>query len=128
MRAVVTNGTGRRALLSDRDAAGKTGTSTDYKDAWFIGFTGDYVGGVWIGNDNNASMNKITGGSLPAGIWHNILTAASEGLPAKPLLLPAETGPAEGGLSAFYEDLAAAFAAVENAVVEGPDEPSRIQQ
>ena len=61
MQAVVTSGTGQAASL-DRPVAGKTGTSQDYRDAWFIGFTADLVTGVWVGNDDNTPMNKVTGG------------------------------------------------------------------
>ena len=59
-------GTGRAARLGDRPSGGKTGTTQDYRDAWFVGFTADYVCGVWIGNDDNSSMRKATGGCLPA--------------------------------------------------------------
>lgn len=66
---VVTAGSGRMAALDFAPAAGKTGTSTDYKDAWFIGFTGQLVTGVWMGNDDHSSTDRLTGGTLPVRIW-----------------------------------------------------------
>ncbi|MFP6756999.1 MAG: transglycosylase domain-containing protein, partial [Alphaproteobacteria bacterium] len=75
LREVVTNGTGRAASL-DRPVAGKTGTSQDHRDAWFIGFTGDLVVGVWVGNDDNSPTDKVTGGTIPAKIWHDFVAAA----------------------------------------------------
>lgn len=77
-------GTGRRAYIG-RPMAGKTGTSSDFKDAWFIGFTPQLVTGVWVGNDDNSVMKKVTGGSLPAGIWHDFMLKAMEKLPAENL-------------------------------------------
>ncbi|MDE2164239.1 MAG: PBP1A family penicillin-binding protein [Alphaproteobacteria bacterium] len=85
MYDVVTEGTGRGAALWGREAAGKTGTTQDYHDAWFVGFTTDYVTGVWVGNDEATPMRGVTGGSLPAEIWHLVMTTAEKGLPAKPL-------------------------------------------
>ena len=87
MQAVVTSGTGRAAQL-DRPVAGKTGTSQDYRDALFIGFTADLVAGVWVGNDDNTPMNKVTGGSLPTHIWHDFMAAALVGTPPQPLPAP----------------------------------------
>ncbi len=84
MQAVVQEGTGRAAML-DRPTAGKTGTSEDYHDAWFVGFTADYVAGVWVGNDNNDPMLRVTGGSLPAHLWHDVMAEAERGKPVKPL-------------------------------------------
>jgi penicillin-binding protein 1A len=77
MHAVVTEGTGRRALLENAHAAGKTGTSSSYRDAWFIGFTGQYVTGVWIGNDDFRPMRDVTGGNLPAMTWHSFMSVAT---------------------------------------------------
>jgi penicillin-binding protein 1A len=82
---VVTSGTGTAARLGAREAAGKTGTTQDYRDGWFIGFTPDLVAGVWIGNDDNTAMRGVTGGSVPAQIWKKVMTAAHAGMPAKPL-------------------------------------------
>ena len=82
---VLTEGTGRGAALSGREAAGKTGTTQDYRDAWFVGFTTDYVAGVWIGNDDYSPMRNVTGGTLPAAIWRTVMTAAEQGLPAREL-------------------------------------------
>jgi penicillin-binding protein 1A len=82
---VVTQGTGRSAALPGREAAGKTGTTQDYRDAWFVGFTPDYVTGVWVGNDDNSPMRSVTGGTLPATIWKDVMIAAEHGLPAKAL-------------------------------------------
>jgi penicillin-binding protein 1A len=73
---VVTEGTGRAAALDFTTVVGKTGTSSDYKDAWFIGFTGQYVTGIWYGNDNFTSMNRVTGGSIPAQTFHDYNVAA----------------------------------------------------
>jgi penicillin-binding protein 1A len=81
----VTTGTGRAARLADRPTAGKTGTTQDYHDAWFVGFTADLVCGVWIGNDDNAPMRKATGGGLPARMFHNFMVSAEAGLPVRPL-------------------------------------------
>ena len=75
LTSVVRGGTGTAARL-DRPVGGKTGTSEDYRDAWFVGFTSDLVVGVWVGNDDNAPMNAVTGGSVPAAIWHDFVAAA----------------------------------------------------
>ena len=86
MMGTVSFGTGTSAGLKGRDAAGKTGTSQDYRDAWFVGFSADYVTGVWIGNDNGTSMKKATGGGLPARIFKAFMEDAERGLPARPLI------------------------------------------
>ena len=80
--SVINYGTGRAAALG-RPAGGKTGTSQDYRDAWFIGFTPQVVTGVWVGNDDNTSMKKVTGGSIPAHIWKDFMEGAVSGLPAE---------------------------------------------
>ncbi|HEY2446982.1 MAG TPA: PBP1A family penicillin-binding protein [Rhizomicrobium sp.] len=82
---VVVEGTGRAAALPGREAAGKTGTTQDYRDAWFVGFTPDYVAGVWVGNDDNSPMRNVTGATLPAAIWRDVMVAAEHGLPARAL-------------------------------------------
>jgi penicillin-binding protein 1A len=78
MRETVTGGTAKRARLADREAAGKTGTGQNFRDAWFIGFTRDTVAGVWLGNDNNAPMKNVTGGSVPAEIWAAFMVAVAD--------------------------------------------------
>ena len=70
---------GRRAALPDRPAAGKTGTTQDFRDAWFVGYTSQLTAGVWIGNDDGKPMNRATGGSLPAEIWNQVMRVAHEG-------------------------------------------------
>lgn len=80
----VIRGTGKAANL-DRPTVGKTGTTQDYKDAWFMGYTADLVGGVWLGNDDGAPMKKVTGGGLPAKLWHTIMMEAHQGLPPRDL-------------------------------------------
>lgn len=79
LSSVVSWGTGKAAQL-DRRAAGKTGTSQDFRDAWFIGYTGELVTGVWFGNDSGAPMKKVTGGTLPARLWQRVMTRALEGV------------------------------------------------
>lgn len=90
MNKVVTNGTGRRAALGDRPVAAKTGTTQAARDAWFVGFTGDYVAGVWMGYDDNTPLTGVTGGGLPAEIWREAMVRVHEGLPPKalPMLTP----------------------------------------
>jgi penicillin-binding protein 1A len=83
--AVLTSGTGRRAALPGHQAAGKTGTSQDFRDAWFVGYTAQLAGGVWVGNDDGRPMNKVMGGSLPARLWHDIMQIAHEGRAPVPL-------------------------------------------
>lgn len=80
MYQVIYRGTGTRASLGDRPAAGKTGTSQDWRDAWFVGYTQQYVAGVWIGNDDATPTNRATGGSLPAVIWKDIMMGAHKGV------------------------------------------------
>lgn len=80
LKGVILRGTGRGAAIA-RPAAGKTGTTDDYRNAWFIGFTPYMSTAVWVGNDNNNPMRKVTGGSIPARIWANFMKAAVEGIP-----------------------------------------------
>ena len=85
MEKVVSEGTGQRAKLPDRQAAGKTGTTQAARDAWFVGFTADYVAGVWMGYDDNTPLTGVTGGGLPAEIWRETMVRVHEGVPPKPL-------------------------------------------
>jgi penicillin-binding protein 1A len=84
LQGVVNHGTGRAARLP-RPVAGKTGTTQDYRDAWFVGYTANLVAGVWFGNDDNTPMRKVTGGTLPASAWHTFMLAATSKLPVEPL-------------------------------------------
>jgi penicillin-binding protein 1A len=99
LTGVIAHGTGKSAALP-RPAAGKTGTTQDYRDAWFIGYTADLVAGVWLGNDDDTAMNKVTGGSLPAAAWHAFMLEATKDMPVKPLRIagssPEAPRPSEG--------------------------------
>ena len=86
LRQVVVGGTGRAADLPGLPVAGKTGTTNGYHDAWFVGFTGNYVCAIWFGNDDYTAMrDKTTGGSIPAQTWHQIMAYAHEGVEPKPV-------------------------------------------
>ncbi|MBQ0749753.1 MAG: PBP1A family penicillin-binding protein [Roseovarius sp.] len=85
MTKVIEGGTGSRARLPDREAAGKTGTTQAARDAWFLGFTADYVAGVWMGYDDNTPLKGVTGGGLPAEIWQETMVRVHEGIDPKPL-------------------------------------------
>lgn len=84
MTATVEWGTGK-AAKPGRPAAGKTGTSQEFRDAWFMGFTTELVAGVWFGNDDGTPMNRVTGGSMPARLWQKIMVRALEGAAPQPL-------------------------------------------
>jgi len=84
LAGVIDHGTGKAAQIG-RPVAGKTGTTQDYRDAWFEGFTADLVTGVWFGNDDNTPMNNVTGGTLPARTWHDFMVEATKGQPVRPL-------------------------------------------
>ena len=83
MSHVVSEGTARRAALDGIPTAGKTGTTNAYRDAWFVGYTGNFVCAVWYGNDDYSPTNRMTGGSLPAQTWHDIMVAAHQGVEIK---------------------------------------------
>jgi penicillin-binding protein 1A len=136
LTGVIERGTGMRANFG-RPAAGKTGTNSDWRDAWFVGFTPDWAAGVWVGNDDFTPMNHVQGGSLPAEIWRRFMVEAHRGLPPAPFDLPepdvgssttqyggveppgvvvagetpppTPTGPAPDPRNGFYNDLAHDF-------------------
>jgi len=111
MGAVVLRGTGTGASLPGRDVAGKTGTSSDWRDAWFIGYTADYVAGVWVGHDDFTSMGRTTGGTLPAQIWNDTMRVAHRDIEAHALpgyQQPTRT-PRAVEMASFFDSLANAF-------------------
>ncbi|SHJ63746.1 penicillin-binding protein 1A [Bradyrhizobium lablabi] len=83
MSHVVSEGTARRAAMDGIPTAGKTGTTNAYRDAWFVGYTGNFTCAVWYGNDDYSPTNRMTGGSLPAQTWHDIMVAAHQGVEIK---------------------------------------------
>jgi membrane peptidoglycan carboxypeptidase len=85
MTKVVEEGTGRRARIDGWQIAAKTGTTQGSRDAWFIGFTGDYVTGVWMGYDDNRRLTGVTGGGLPATIWRETMLRVLSGQQPTPL-------------------------------------------
>jgi penicillin-binding protein 1A len=85
MRGVIAGGTGGRAQVSGYDLAGKTGTTSDYRDAWFVGYTGGFVTAVWVGKDDNKPMRRVTGGAAPAAIWKAYMTQALPRLKVQPI-------------------------------------------
>jgi penicillin-binding protein 1A len=101
LAGVIGHGTGKSAALP-RPAAGKTGTTQEYRDAWFIGYTADLIAGVWLGNDDNSPMNRVTGGSLPAFTWRNFMLAATNGVPVKPLPNSPAAAAAESPLDRLF--------------------------
>jgi penicillin-binding protein 1A len=84
MTGTVEVGTARKAAFN-WPSAGKTGTSQNSRDAWFVGYTANLTTGVWFGNDDGSPMKKVTGGALPAQAWHEFMVAAHEGVPVRPL-------------------------------------------
>ncbi len=88
LRDVVATGTGHGAKIGSRELAGKTGTSQDHRDAWFVGFSADYTAGVWMGNDDNSPMVKVTGGLLPVDVWKQFMRQIHKGVKHKPLTPP----------------------------------------
>jgi penicillin-binding protein 1A len=93
MQETLTMGTAHKAALPGWPAAGKTGTSQDFRDAWFLGYTGHLVTGVWVGNDDNSPTKKVTGGGLPVEIWSRFMRDAHQGVPVAAL-----PGPTSGSL------------------------------
>ena len=85
MQETLLSGTARKAELPGWMAAGKTGTSQDFRDAWFIGYTANLVTGVWLGNDDNSPTKKATGGGLPVEVWTRFMKAAHQGVPVAAL-------------------------------------------
>jgi penicillin-binding protein 1A len=112
-------GTAHKAALPGWPAAGKTGTSQDFRDAWFIGYTGHLVTGVWLGNDDGTPTKKVTGGGLPVDIWSRFMRGAHQGVPVAALPGP----PAGGVLSGLFSGNAPAPATDGRA----PVPPSPIQ-
>jgi penicillin-binding protein 1A len=105
MHETVVSGTGRHADLPGWAAAGKTGTSQDYRDAWFVGYTSHMVTGVWLGNDDNSPTRKAVGGGLPVEVWSRFMRAAHQGV--APTGLPGAGG---GGspITSLFQSLSGA--------------------
>src|SRR5690606_17781771 len=110
MRAVVTGGTGGRAKIEGVPTLGKTGTTTSYRDAWFCGFTGNYVAAVWFGNDDYRPTNNLTGGLLPTVAWQKFMAYAHTNIDIKPVFgvdfVPEPTIIADAGEGELEDEIA----------------------
>jgi penicillin-binding protein 1A len=103
MQETIASGTARKADIPGWTAAGKTGTSQDFRDAWFIGYTANLVTGVWLGNDDNSPTKKATGGGLPVEVWTRFMRTAHQGVPVA--VMPNSRG-VGGFLSNFFQNTA----------------------
>lgn len=112
---VMNDGTGTNAKLGKRISVGKTGTTNDWRDAWFIGYTAQMTAGVWVGNDNFRGMKEVTGGKIPAEIWKNFMLAAHQDLPLQTIkgATPAISDTDERALFYFYSDVSRGFRTIE---------------
>lgn len=119
----VKNGTAKRARLQNHTVAGKTGTTNDYRDAWFIGYIPDLITGVWVGNDDNSSMKRVTGGNIPALIWKDMMEEVTRDIPQArlPMSRPPVRADQSDRLDVLLSDLETALPAdyVPNPVLEG---------
>jgi penicillin-binding protein 1A len=115
---VPTEGTGRRAALDGVVTAGKTGTTNGYKDAWYVGYSGNLVGAVWFGNDDSSETANMTGGALPAMTWKEIMQFAHEGLELKPI--PGVTTPSDSKAATIARAGAPAQPGAKTASTAGP--------
>ncbi len=113
---VMLSGTGARANLGRRQAAGKTGTTNDWRDAWFVGYTPQLIAGVWVGNDDYTPMEKVTGGTIPAAIWKEFMLSAHQGLQVAAIdgAYPAVSYASEPVLLDFYADVSRGLTRVRN--------------
>lgn len=124
MGAVVLRGTGAGARLGERDVAGKTGTSSDWRDAWFVGYTADFTAGAWVGHDDFTSMGRTTGGTIPAQIWADTMRVAHEDIELHPLpgIEQPQYTPRQVEMASFFDELADAFGEAK------PDEFPNLQE
>jgi penicillin-binding protein 1A len=134
MEETLLTGTARKAELPGWRAAGKTGTSQDFRDAWFVGYTSHLVAGVWLGNDDNSPTKRVSGGNLPVEVWSRFMKAAHQGVPVaalpsgawRPAALPIDiTQPAQTLLGLFSQDPAPAPAPRPAANVGAAPSPPR---
>lgn len=126
MREVVRSGTGSGVRLSQFDIAGKTGTTSDYRDAWFVGYTGGFTTAVWVGRDNNSQMAKVTGGGTPAAIWREYMSRALTRI--KVSTIPTGMGTLDTGATTAVDDLLGTAASAEAPTVTiEPAQPAKTE-